>query len=146
MSRFWRRKLSAEPVPTLRWEDVAQDGTRLKLEVITDMIAVPTVSGYHLEPDPEWSFTDAAGHEHHWSLPARLVTLTTTQELRYWCPDCQDQHIDPFLVCALCHERIQPGYEPVQDQPFIPGMKHYLINDEEVSQELFMAIIAEMKR
>ena len=77
------------------------------------------------EPDPNWRFTDKAGHEHWWTgkgYPGwNLLAVQPTES--WWCMDCREYHEDGHLVCRLCGEIIHPGY--VGPSPFVrtlPGL------------------------
>lgn len=70
------------------------------------------------EPDPSWSFTDAAGHTHRWVAKAgfslwwtgTVPTIGPAVVGTYWCEDCQDDHEETEQRCLLCREVVRPGY------------------------------------
>ena len=79
------------------------------------------VYSYMPEPDPEWRYTDAAGHEHYREGP-RYPTLMTAHDYTYWCEDCRDEHDVTHLECSLCGEHIVPGTRPASPTgTWIPG-------------------------
>lgn len=70
------------------------------------------------EPDPDWLFTDAAGHSHRWVAPdgeevwwsGRVPTLERVVTGSYWCDDCHDSHERSELRCIQCGEVVTPKY------------------------------------
>jgi hypothetical protein len=105
-------------------------------------------------PDPNWTYTDQAGHEHHYDKAAPIVpgrvrgypTLVMVEDETYWCEDCQDEHTDSHLECPICGEHITPGLVgPPLYREYIPGMTHYYLNDEEISPDEYRRLAAEMQ-
>ena len=79
------------------------------------------VFSYMPEPDPEWRYTDAAGHEHY-REGHRYPTLVTVHDYTYWCEHCRDEHDVTHLECPLCGEHIVPGTRPASPTgTWIPG-------------------------
>lgn len=82
------------------------------------------------EPDPDWTFTDAAGHFHAMSKKRTYPTLErqskTVEGSGRCCDDKEcdtyydDSYTDVWLECVLCHERIVPGSRTGQPS-HIPG-------------------------
>lgn len=83
------------------------------------------------ERDPDWTFTDAAGHRHFYDgrrVPTLLrrhgyPTLETVEVGTYFCHDCCEEHTEYETRCPLCSEVITPGTRP--PNPFgtvIPGV------------------------
>lgn len=70
------------------------------------------------EPDPDWSFTDTAGHTHRWVAPdgeevwwiGSVPTLERVVTGSYWCPDCDDLHEKKERHCIQCGEVVTPKY------------------------------------
>jgi hypothetical protein len=54
------------------------------------------------EPDPAWSFTDAAGHTHTWA------TRGETWEVYEDSPATDEYPAVSWPRCKVCHKRIQP--------------------------------------
>jgi hypothetical protein len=88
------------------------------------------VTSEYGEPDKNWKFTDAAGHEHY-----RVSDLEPYPTLRlahgegYWCRACSDEHEDSWFECGLCGEKITLGMTPGPITVFIPGLHEaYLEN------------------
>ena len=86
-----------------------------------ERIGVDTLG--HSYIDPEWSFTDAAGHVHRDD-----TTLTRVEVNIGWCESCRDEHGDIELRCSICEEVIEPKYlwtGPTHDE--IPGLVDWTI-------------------
>lgn len=68
------------------------------------------------EPDPDWSYTDVAGHTHRWVAEdgqplwwgATIPTVKRVVTGHHWCEDCQDEHEEAELRCVECGEVIRP--------------------------------------
>lgn len=112
------------------------------IEVRQDYIDISTMAG--VESDPDWTFTDAAGHVHkrvgHGVPTLRRVQLTDP----YWCYDCRDEHEgESHLECVDCEEVIEPGVRPVPAQlRRKAGMREILIDGEPATEEEAKALIA----
>lgn len=110
-------------------------GTGRSLEVRVERIAVSTALP---RPDPNWTYTDHAGHEHAYTSHAADVILYRNLVLRtgepYWCPDCQDEHTDSWLECPQCGEKITPGTYVDTTPQYIAGQKSYLIDGQPASK------------
>lgn len=80
-------------------------------------------------PDESWTFTDAAGHEHHYDHG--YPTLAWVVEERHWCDGTEgiynhDGHwVDDVAhwECMICGEVIKPRLHPPGRVITIPGMK-----------------------
>lgn len=59
-------------------------------------------------PDPDWTYTDKAGHKHYRDDDGSYPTLDS--EL-YFCETCFDDHDGP-LFCPTCFEDVRPGSLP----------------------------------
>ncbi len=79
-----------------------------------------TVTTSHSEADPDWRFTDRAGHEHrHSGAPTDYYpTLRYVVDGQHWCDgisegsDLHDPHLHvdaSHYECQLCGEHIEPG-------------------------------------
>lgn len=125
---------------------LGQDGTMHTYEMRQDYTRVSDMGG--TESDPNWVFTDAAGHEHR----ADKAGLTRTTEPSYWCPDCHDEHDgDSHFVCAQCGEEIKPGTRfRAAGVRMIPGMREFRIDGEYVApgefETRYAAAVAEATR
>jgi hypothetical protein len=60
------------------------------------------------EANPNWRYTDEAGHEHRWTGDG-YPTLRWVTDFTYWCQDCRDDHEDGHRECLICGEHIVPG-------------------------------------
>ena len=97
------------------------------------------------EPDPDWRYTDAAGHDHYRENKA-WPTLVWKPEI-YWCHDCQDEHDDGHRECSICGEEIEPGTRPVPPHSgYIRGLERYYLNDEEISRERYEELAEQMRQ
>ncbi|MEU1135099.1 hypothetical protein ABZ383_35480 [Streptomyces sp. NPDC005900] len=119
---------------------MSRDGR--ELEVDREMVEVTTNLP---QPDPEWSYTDRAGHAHAYGSDAdRYPTLVIRSGDPYWCDDCQDDHTDSWFECPLCGEKITPGTRIDSSPKFIPGATAYYIDGRAVSRTEGEALLAEM--
>lgn len=94
-------------------------GSRWTLHREVDFITYET---NHPDPDPNWRFTDAAGHQHqHEKTGERYPTLRYVIDGQHWCDgisegsDIHDPHMQvdvSHYECAQCHEHIRPGMRP----------------------------------
>lgn len=93
------------------------DGSKLEYNVSYQTI---TSWGYN-EPDHTWSFTDEAGHEHHWADNG-IPSCVPVWQLGY-CGRCDDIHVPGDILdyweCAQCGEVINPGYVWVTPEPTV---------------------------
>lgn len=98
------------------------------------------------QPDPNWTYTDRAGHDHAYSAQgSRYPTLVRRESDPYWCADCDDEHTDSWWECPLCGEKITPGTFIDSSRKFIPGLTMYRINGEDVSPAEGEALLAEIE-
>jgi hypothetical protein len=125
---------------------ITHDGHTLTVE--RESVDVTAIS----EPDPAWTYTDMAGHEHRAvSEDAPHVDRVTYPTLlrKYgdetWCWECQDTHRDEWLECADCGERITPGTRAGRPRSIL-GMITYTIDDEPVSEQAAQDFIATARR
>jgi hypothetical protein len=91
--------------------------------ITQDAIRVPYLPC--AEWDPDWRFTDAAGHEHHRAAEKpRFPTLKKKRTEPGWCDLCDDLHSDTYYRCRLCKEVIEPGTRLTPGGvALIPGMR-----------------------
>jgi hypothetical protein len=105
------------------------NGDELRME--QQLIDVTTMSW---RPDPNWTFTDSAGH-HHARADDGYPTLVDVEEPSYWCADCGDEHTDSHWECPKCGERIVPGtIPPPPGKQFIPGMRSFTLNGKPIDE------------
>jgi hypothetical protein len=111
-----------------------------ELRAEADVIEV-TSNG--MRPDPKWRFTDAHGHEHYRADDGTCPTLVNVVDDTYWCFDCDDEHTDSHLGCAICGEEIKPGLLPPSPfREFIQGRTAYYLNDVPISPERYEELLA----
>ena len=87
-------------------------GSRLKLadgtELVFERHFEKIWSCGHSEPDPDWSFTDTAGHQHAWEGSLHPTLEERWEDDPYW----QDEDDTPYLLgyfCKECGEKVTPG-------------------------------------
>lgn len=100
----------------------------LEIEMSRDVIDVTSMS----EPDEKWRFVDPAGHVHVWvKVRDRNIVPTTKGVVAGY-----DEDGEPYYEsrCCDCLALIQPGMVSVMNRQFMPGMAHYRINGETVSE------------
>lgn len=116
------------------------------LEIEQDRISVSTALP---QPDPNWTYTDHAGHQHAYgtdgSVTDRYPTLALRKGKPYWCADCQDEHTDTWLECPRCGEKITPGTYIDTSPKYLPGLTSYLIDGQPVSKEEGDALFAQIR-
>ena len=125
---------------------VAQYRTpRGTLRAETEQIYAPTM-GRPTKPDKTWRYTDKKGHKHYYvedvtgaftsDDDSHYLTLRRHIE-KYYCHDCHDEHTDSWLQCPRCKEIISPGRVELPYSPYIAGMTHYYLDDEEITKERY---------
>src|ERR1017187_3633868 len=65
-----------------------------------------------IEADPNWLYTDKAGHLHyHAGEQAADIypTLREVEDDQHWCGSCDESHADTHLECRMCGEVVFPG-------------------------------------
>lgn len=116
------------------------------LEVETERIEFTTALP---QPDPRWTYTDRAGHEHSYgqrgSAADRYPTLERRESEPYWCSDCDDEHTDVWFECALCGERINPGTVVDTSPQYTAGRTTYLIDGHPVTEVEGKALLEEIQ-
>lgn len=115
-------------------------------ELDYDLVDITSLS----RPDTSWRFTDAAGHEHRWyakGKPAESYDPGARHELPtlQWVvtgigyyEDGDEYEIGEYR-CVQCSEVIQPRKTADTCRQMIPGLKHYRINGEHVTEQEFQA-------
>jgi hypothetical protein len=107
------------------------------LRVERDMI---DVTSNLPRPDPDWTYTDRAGHQHR-REGREYPTLVVVVEDTWWCEDCRDEHTDEHLECAQCGETIVPGtVGPHAMREYIPGLASYWLDDEPISEARYFEL------
>lgn len=110
----------------------------------TAMIEVTAIT----EPDPDWTWTDQAGHKHvtvEDEGAVRYPTLEVVSSAASYCSGCQDVHPEIWFECRECHERTLPGVRPGQRR-LIRGMTIYMIDEDEVTEEQASEFVAAWSR
>lgn len=101
---------------------------------------LPTV-----EFDPDWRFTDTAGHAHS-RESGKFPSLGWIVDRIYWCETCREDHNEGHYECKWCGEEIEPG---TRTRPGLnetrPGLATYRINGEIVSEDEADRAIAELR-
>lgn len=111
----------------------------------TEPVTVNTLGGP--APDPDWTFTDAEGHEHR-AYPGdsdkpTWPTLKWVVDRTYWCEDCRDEHEEGHYACAICGEAIEPGMVRKGPETLTrPGRTTFRINGVPVTEEVWKQAIA----
>lgn len=85
------------------------------------------------EPDPDWRRIDGEGHLHAW-VDGKTPTLTWVVDRRWYCEDCQEEHEDGHLACAICGEAIEPGRKPGPTTQLKPGRVSYLLCGQPIAK------------
>lgn len=94
------------------------DGTEAQLSVEQDF-EEPSYLVTPTKVDPDWTWTDRAGHVHDASLGKATWTVVRV----YWCDSCAEEHEESDLVCRYCGDHVVPRRVPDHDalKP-IPGL------------------------
>lgn len=97
----------------------------------TDQVSIQSFSGVELDPD--WKYTDKAGHKHYavTDIPLGYPTLEWYVDSieEYEGEDYEEGH----WVCPLCLETIKKGTR--SEKGWIPGLTHYKIDGVEVDED-----------
>lgn len=113
------------------------------LEIETDTIEYSTALP---QPDPKWTYTDRAGHGHAYGGSSNpYPTLARKHGEPYWCADCRDEHVDEWLECPQCGEKITPGTYIDTSVRRMPGLTSYLLDGRPITKEEAEAFLAEMR-
>jgi hypothetical protein len=109
----------------------------------------------HMGPvaDPNWQYTDLAGHVHLYdrnNRSNRYPSLKWVPGEPYPCPygayDCCDStHVDHHLACALCGERITPGTTPGGGVERMQTYVEYFLDGRRSSEEECRALFDAFK-
>lgn len=127
-------------------------------EMQCDMVDVTSLH----RPDPAWVFIDSKGHMHRWFVGGKIPTgysptdkydLPTLRNVfDYWeyYEDGERTAVSHYecadLACAETGEHIQPGYTADYNTQMVPGLRHYRINGERVSEDEFKRRAEEAQR
>ena len=102
------------------------DGDEVVGSLVIERNAVEIPPSMLPEPDPDWTFTDAAGHAHYYD--DGYPTLERVVVETWWCVDCHDHHDDEAMACPICGEHIRPGTRPPSPFPkYIPGLETWTV-------------------
>lgn len=117
----------------------APDGHTYRAE--RDFIMVPPSLGPRLDPD--WTYTDAAGHTHTADRALLVYVQDDPEEPEVmFDEDGEEYPADEHLECSLCGEWINPGTKP--PSPFaeaVPGATSYFRDDEPITPAEFKAAV-----
>lgn len=110
------------------------------LKVETEMVEV---TSYSPRVDPDWRFTDHAGHEHYYDAQRKdYPTLYWFEET--WEEDGEEMSDGGYFVCDICGETITPGtLPPPAYREFIPGLTTFYLNDERITEDAAQALLQE---
>lgn len=113
-----------------------------ELNIEVEQIDVTTMT----EPDPNWTFIDAAGHFHAYTKDFALPTLKRVEMFVAVEPDTDDDdepvagELDEFwdegeadysyteLHCRICDENIVPGTRSTMGRKSVPGRKSWSVD------------------
>lgn len=113
------------------------------LEIVSDSIETTSLGGW--EPDPNWSYIDAAGHVHTWKSKSFRWVKDDPNAPDFWTDADGDEHnADTHAECKKCGEHIEPAtrWRPGDTfSTFIPGPVRYLLDGVEVTKEQAEAAI-----
>lgn len=113
------------------------------LEIEQAMIDVTSSSP---RPDPNWQFTDAAGHPHAYgSKDHRFPTLVLRSGEPYWDDDLEDEVSDSWYECPLCGEKVKPGTYVPWGRQYEPGRLQAILDGEPVTEQEVQNFIARAK-
>ncbi len=119
------------------------------LEIQRDVIDVTPM----VKPDPNWTFTDKAGHSHSY-VADRPEGPYPTLEYRTQHDHADDGECDadgdqefcyPVLVCRVCGQPVRPGTVASTAREYVPGLTAYLIDGEPVSKQAAEDFMASMR-
>lgn len=95
------------------------------------------------EPDPEWTFTDAAGHFHAYSFNDRHTTLPTVSYVTVHepCNGCDDDNCEGFerreYHCYICNELVEPKTRKTIGRKYQPGLRTWRVDFRTSDPEAF---------
>jgi len=88
------------------------------------------------QSDKKWTYTDQQGHPHYWRDGYPTLVDEPVGE-PYFDEDLDEEYQPTRLVCAICREPIKPGTRYMLGREYMPGRRHYFLNDEPISEERF---------
>lgn len=99
------------------------------------------LTGLSPRPDPDWRYTDPAGHEHDSSYALLIRVQDDPDEPPFYVDDDGEEWNAPdHLECRLCGEHIEPGtIGPSPFREFVPGPVRYYRDDVEITEAEFVA-------
>jgi hypothetical protein len=123
-------------------------------EMERELIEVTSMS----RADPNWSFTDPAGHLHQWwqEKPFRPMTdyspngryivpgLRWVEDEKYW--EDEDWHTTGHWECRKCGAEVRPGTCADTHTQYMAGITSYRIEGRLVSKPEFERQLTEAKR
>ena len=101
---------------------VVVDGqeTTASIELSVNQVEIPP--SMYPGPDPDWTYADAAGHEHYYDRGYPTLERVVTGS--WWCVDCHEEHEDTALACPVCGEQVEPGTRPPSPFPtYVEGTR-----------------------
>lgn len=95
-------------------------GADYTLDISTEII---DVTNYGPRRDPDWAFTDTAGHTHTWDSGTwHSVQDDPDEPAFYFDADGEEYNADTHIECKTCGEHLHPGMlEPTGWHEHIPG-------------------------
>ena len=77
------------------------------------------------EPDPDWIFVDAAGHEHRWrgETVQAMPTVERVVTGLEWSEDLQEFEEVAELRCRRCGEVVEPRWRACQREETVAGLE-----------------------
>ncbi len=109
------------------------------LHIETERVDVTT----RYEPDPQWTFTDAAGHFHAYSFNDRHSTLPTVNYITVQepCNGCDDDNCEGFerreYHCLICSELVEPKTRKTTGRKYQPGLRTWRLDFRTSDTEAF---------
>jgi len=88
-----------------------------------------------MERAPSWRYTDPAGHRHSYGDAGTYVWVVTDR----WINDDGDEDEEGEYRCVQCGAVVRPGMQSPMTRSFIPGLRHFLLDGEEVDPDTFAA-------
>jgi hypothetical protein len=79
------------------------------------------------EPDPNWIYVDANGHEHRWSKSGTLPTLEHVVDAYDTDWEGDSWPSVTHYECKRCGEHVEPGSRAVNDKRIQAGHDEYVV-------------------
>lgn len=117
------------------------------LEIHTDRIEITTLGS---QPDPNWDYTDAAGHRHHRDSNGDVPTLRWVVDEPAYTVE-EDGYLEEYPEtghheCPLCGEHVPPGM--VVGPPFsryVPGVTTFYLDGDEIDPDEAAALMEDLR-